>query len=373
LPLLALAFLAFIGLGLPDPLPGALWPELRPHYGLPHAALGLALAAMAAGYMMASILAGHAMLRLGIGGVLALSLAATAVAALGQSLAPPWALFLGLATLAGFGGGAVDATLNTFAALHFAPRQLNWLHACWGLGATLGPGLATGLLAAGLGWQAGYAAVGLALAALALAFAATRHRWQEGTDAGAMPPPPALGTLRRPMVRLQIVVFFLLAGIEASAGQWAATVLVEARGATPAFAAAAATLFWAALAIGRVGMGLVVDRLGADRLVRGAAMLAPFAALGFAAAPPGLDLVALATLAVALSPLFPTLVARTPARLGAATAIHAVGFQVAAATVGVAVLPGAIGLAVEAAGAGAAPACIAALSLLLAVLVRRLG
>lgn len=372
MPLLALAFLAFVGLGLPDPLPGTLWPELRPHYAQPHAALGLVLAVMAAGYLLASILAGWAMRAIGIGALLAASIAATAAAALGQAIAPPWVLFVALAMLAGFGSGAVDAALNTFAALRFAPRHLNWLHACWGLGATLGPGLATALLAAGTGWQAGYAAVGAVLAALALAFAATRARWEDGVAAAA-PALPALSALRQPMVRRLILVFFLLAGVEASAGQWAATVLVETRGAAPASGAAASTLFWAALALGRVAMGLVVDRVGADRLVRAVAPVAALAALGFALAPRGADLVALAVLAVALSPLFPTLVARTPARLGAATALHAVGFQVAAATVGVAVLPGAIGLAVQAFGAAVAPWVVAALTAALAMQVRRLG
>jgi fucose permease len=371
-PLLALAFLAFIGLGLPDPLPGTLWPELRPHYAQPHGALGLLLAAMAAGYFAASLLSGRAMQAIGIGALLAASLAVTAAAALGQAAAPPWIAFIALAALTGFGSGAVDAALNTFAALRFAPRHLNWLHACWGIGATLGPGIATALLAAGVGWQAGYAAVGALLAMLAAGFAWTRARWADGVapEATAL---PALSALRQPMVRRLILVFFLLAGVEASAGQWAATVLVDSRGATVATGAAAATLFWAALALGRVAMGLVVDRIGADRLVRIAAPVAAAAALGFALAPRGADLVALALLAVALSPLFPTLVARTPARLGAATALHAVGFQVAAATVGVAVLPGAIGLAVQAFGAGVAPWLVAALTAVLAVQVRRLA
>jgi fucose permease len=371
-PLLVLAFLAFVGLGLPAPLPGTLWPELRPQYALPQAALGLVLGAKAVGYLAANILTGRAMQAIGIGVLLAAAMALTAVATLGQALAPPWGVFVALAVLGGIGSGAVDAVLNTYAALRFAPRHLNWLHACWGLGATLGPGLATVLLAAGAGWQAGYAAVAAILVAIAITFGAMRARWAStGTQAGA-PPLPALSALRQPMVRHQILVFFLLAGVEVSTGQWAATVLVE-RGATPATAAAAATLFWAMMALGRVAMGLVVDRIGADRLVRIAAPLAALAAIGFAVAPRGADLVALALLAVAFSPLFPTLVARTPARLGAATALHAVGFQVAAATLGAAVLPGVIGVAVGQFGAGAAPMLVAALTAVLAVLVRRLG
>jgi fucose permease len=372
-PLLVLAFLAFTGLGLPASLPGTLWPELRPHYAVPHAALGLVLAARAAGHLAASVLTGRALQAMGMAVLLAAGIALIAAAVMGQALAPGWTVFVLLALLAGFGGGAVDSALNTFVALRFAPRHLNWLHACWGLGAALGPGLATALLAAGAGWQASYAAVGGLLAVLAVVFAATRSRWRQQEARLDGPPLPALSALRQPMVRRRIVVFFLLAGVEVSSGQWAATVLAESRGATPAVAAAAATLFWAAMALGRLGMGLVVDRIGADRLLRWAAPCAALAAAGFALAPRGADLAALALLAVAFAPLFPTLVARTPARLGAATALHAVGFQVAAATLGVAVLPAMIGLAVERFGAEAAPIIVAVLTALLAVLVRRVG
>ncbi|WP_270939400.1 MFS transporter, partial [Falsiroseomonas oryzae] len=155
MPLLVLAYLAFIGLGLPDPLPGTLWPEVSRAYGLPNARLGLVLAGLSAGYILAGLFAGRIIVRLGIGGVLAASVAATALAATGHALAPPFPVFVALALLAGMGGGAVDAALNAYSATHFAPRHLNWLHACWGIGATLGPALAALLLAAGAGWQAG--------------------------------------------------------------------------------------------------------------------------------------------------------------------------------------------------------------------------
>ena len=213
MPLLALAFLAFIGLGLPDPMPGSLWPSLRPHYDVPNAALGLVLAAVATGYVAAGVLTGRMIARAGIGGVLVGSLAATTLAAAGQAFAPPWAGFVALAVLAGFGGGAVDSAMNLFAASRFKPGHMNWLHGFWGVGATLGPATAAALLAAGFGWQAGYAAVALALGALTVCFLATRGRWEDGT-----PRPPAdrtnpLAVLRHPVARLQAAVFFLYTGL----------------------------------------------------------------------------------------------------------------------------------------------------------------
>lgn len=370
MPLLLLAYLAFVGLGLPDPLPGTLWPEIAPAYGLPNAALGLVLAAVSAGTILAGLLAGRLTARLGLGGLLAASLGATALAATGQALAPPWGLFVALGVLAGLGGGAVDAGLNLFAAARFAPRHLNWMHGCWGIGATLGPALATLLLAAGAGWQAGYAAVAALLLALGLAVLLTRRRWDAAAPAAeAGAPVTALSALRHRLVRLQMAVFFVYTGLEASAGQWAATILV-ARGAGPAEAAGAAALFWAGLAGARIVLGFVVDRVGPDRLLR---LAVPVAVAAAALLLAGLaDFAALALLAAMLAPVYPTLMARTPARLGGPLAVHAIGFQVAAAMAGVALLPGALGLAADLAGPAAVPAGILLLAVALAALVLRL-
>ncbi len=369
IPLLALAFLAFIGLGLPDPLPGSLWPETRPHYGVPNAALGLVLACVAAGYVAAGLATGWLMARLGLGGLLALSLAGTTLAALGQGWAPPWWGFVALALLAGAGGGAVDAGLNAFAANRFQPRQMNWLHGFWGVGATLGPALAAALLAAGLGWQAGYLAVAALLGALTLAFFVTRRRWEDGVPASAGPRPSLLSVLRRPIARHQALIFFIYTGLEAGAGQWAATILA-ARGASPAEAAAAATLFFAGLTGGRIGLGFVVDRIGPDRLLRVLTPVAVLAALAFGTGVA--DFVALAVLAVALAPIFPTLMARTPARVGASATPAAVGLQVAAATTGVAAVPAALGVAADLAGIGVVPWLLAAAAAVTAALIYRL-
>lgn len=369
MPLLLLAYLAFVGLGLPDPLPGTLWPEIAPAYGRGNASLGLVLAAGAAGCIAAGLLTGRLIGALGIGGVLAASLAATATAAAGQALAPPWPAFVALAFLAGLGGGSVDSALNLFAAARFAPRHLNWLHGCWGIGATLGPGIATALLAAGAGWQAGYAAVAAALAALVLGCLATRRRWDAGAPAAPAVPVTALSALAHPVVRLQMAVFFLYTGLEASAGQWAATILA-ARGAGPAEAAFAAACFWGGLAAARIGLGFVVDRIGPERLL-GAVM--PVAAGAAALLVAGVaDLMALVLLAAMLAPVYPTLMARTPARLGAALAVHAIGFQVSAAMAGVAVLPWVLGIAADVLGARAVPPLILALAVGLGLVMARL-
>ena len=86
---------------------------------------------------------------------------------------------------AGFGGGAIDAGLNTFGAVNFSARTLNWLHACYGIGTTIGPLIVTAVLIRQLPWQVSYAIVGVAQLLLAGCFVLTRHRWHAASHAQA--------------------------------------------------------------------------------------------------------------------------------------------------------------------------------------------
>jgi fucose permease len=381
---LALAYLAFISLGLPDTLLGVAWPSLRVAFSVSQAGLGALLTAGMCGYFLAGLGTGSLVKKLGVGPLLAASTAAAAGGLVGFATGPRFSLMLGAALVLGTGSGAIDAALNQYASRHFSVRHVNWLHACWGLGATAGPAAMTAVLARGLSFRVGYALIAAVLAAMALAFAMTRRRWQDSgpettgplsdriAPAPAASPTPAsagaAAALRRKPVWLHIILFFVYTGVEASAGQWCFTVLRETRGLDIEAAGLWTTAYWGSLLVGRVALGFVVDRWGPDRLLRGATVTALLAALAFAFASGVLGYVGLVILGASLAPIYPTLMARTPQRLGPETARYAVGFQVSAATLGVAALPGAIGLLVARAGAGLVPFAVALLAVMLLVL-----
>ncbi|ADI15791.1 MFS transporter [Truepera radiovictrix] len=352
--LIALAFLAFVSLGLPDGLLGVAWPSIRDTFGLPLDALGALLVSGTAGYLTSSFLAGRILRFIGVGTLLALSTAAAATALLGYALTPVWPLMVVLAFLAGLGGGAVDAGLNAYGAAHFSGRTLNWLHAFFGVGTTLGPLIVAGVLNAGLVWRWGYAIVGCAQLLLAATFALTRKRWE--TSGSVQAPPPASPartreTLRRGATWLGMAVFFVYTGVEMVAGQWSYSVLTLARGVSEGAAGVAVSLYWGSLMVGRVLFGFVADRVPLVPTLRacmlGAAVggLLFWLNLGLAASLAGLMLVGLS-----VAPIFASLVAMTPARIGRAHADSAIGFQIAAAGLGGAALPGLVGLIAGRAG-----------------------
>jgi fucose permease len=357
--LLVLAYLAFISLGLPDAVLGVAWPSLRAEFGLPQTLLGLPLAVGAVAYFCSGMLAGRLMEGLGIGRLLAGSTALVAAAILCYSAAPAFALIVLVSPLVGFGSGAIDSALNSYAARAFSAKHMSWLHAAYAGGAMAGPAVMTAVLGAGASWRWGYGVVGFTLAALVPAFVVTRRLWAAETstppvvvDAPGNVGPvaldePPLGTfsaLRSGRVWLQIAVFFFYTGIEVSAGQWSYTVLTEARGMGGTAAGSWVAAYWGGLLAGRLVLGFAVERVGQVRMLR----LATLGVLVFTAlfAIPGLKVgaAALPLLSFSLASIYPGLMSETPRRVGARTAPHAVGFQVSAATLGVAVMPSVAGL-----------------------------
>lgn len=387
--LLLLAHLAFVSLGLPDALLGVAWPSLRDEFGLGQALLGLPLAIAAIAYFCSGLLAGRLMYRLGIGWLLAASTALVAASVLGYSVAPAFGLVLVAAPLVGFGSGAIDAALNTYAASHFRPRHMSWMHAAYAGGAMAGPAILTAVLARGATWRAGYAIVGVLLAALVPPFFASRGRWDgerrrsEGVvldapgnvgPASLVPeeePPGALAALRSGRVWLQIGIFFLYSGLEVAAGQWCYTVLTEARGVGATAAGAWAAAYWGGLLGGRLVLGLAVERMGQVRLLRLATAGAVLAATLFALPLP-IAGAALPLLSFSLASIYPGLMSETPRRVGAGVAPHAVGFQVSAATAGVAAVPSLAGFLGEWLGIEVIGWVIAACALALSFLHERL-
>ena len=380
----ALASLAFVSLGLPDGLLGPSWPSIRTTFALPLDALGLLIGAVTAGYLTSSFLSGWILARAPLGSVLAASTAATSAALLTIASAPAWSVLLAACVVAGLGGGAIDAGLNAYGAQHFSNRMLNWLHAFFGLGTTIGPLVATAVLGSDLTWRWGFGLVGAAQAVLAATFLATRRAWRPideggGTDdavPSTMPAPtrapapaPAMDTLRRPVVWLGMALFFLYTGVEIAVAQWSFSLLTLGRGVPDAAAGLFVTAYWGSIMAGRILFGLVADRVPLIPTLRLCLLgsLAGAAALWLGPAgwmaPAGLVLMGLG-----FAPVFASLISLTPARVGRRHADSAIGFQIAAAGLGAAAVTGLIGVLADGLGLEAVGACVAAGTILLIAL-----
>jgi fucose permease len=377
-PALLLACLAYLSVALPSSAFGLLWPSMRLSFGTPVGALGIILVPGIIASVIASAVTGRARIRAGTLVAAATGLVALALAA--EAAAPSlWVLITGT-VLFGVGFGTLDTALNAHAARHFGARDINWMHASYGLGATIGPLLVTALLAGGRSWRLVYAVMAAALVVLGGLLALARHGWTSPAPRSAAQAPPVPGSpapaspslgadpVNRSAVAVARVLTFTAVetGLESAAGIWGYLFLTAGRGLPAAAAGLAVSAYWPMMCAGRVVLGPVAQRLGPARVLAAAVAGVPLGAalMALPISGPGSGALAVAGLMVvglAAAPVFPLVTLTTGTT-------RMVGLQVAASAAGNAALPAVLGLAIGAAGARVLGPFLLALSLAMAAL-----
>ena len=351
--LVILSFVAFVGLGMPDGLLGVAWPSIRSGFSIPLDALGMFLTALVIGYMTSSFFSGPVVTRLGVGKVLAISCALTGIALFGYTLVPVWWMMVLLGSVAGLGAGAIDVGLNTYVAAHFSEGLMQWLHASWGVGITLGPIIMTLGLSATETWHTGYRIVGGFQRFLAACFVLTLPMWSDNDKPVTQDEPKKLTdyktpmgeTMRQPRVWMSALLFFLYVGAEGALGTWIYTLLTESRGIDPTLAGFWAGSYWATFTVGRVIAGLFANRIGINKLVIGGLLGALIGAVLLVWNPSSaVNLLAVAIIGFSIAPIFPAMMFGTSKRVGEHFAANTIGMQMTATGLGTAVIPGVMGV-----------------------------
>ncbi len=349
---LAIAFASYVLLGLPSGLLGVAWPSIRESFGLSLDAMGTMLTTVTIGHILSSFNRGRLIARFGAGALLMIGSILMGASMLGYVMAPNWWSMVAFGLLLGLGSGTTDAGLNTYIAENYEARHMNWLHASFGIGVTIAPVIMTTVLNMGQSWRWGYALVVVLEAVLAACYALTRKLWRsaEPTSARADPGLPtgkalSLHSLKLPIVWLGIVLFIMHPGIETVAGNWVYSLFTEARSVAANTASLWVSIYWGSLTVGRLVLGSVADRLGVDRLLRVCiiGILLGSVLVWWNVADP-ISFMGLALIGFGVAPLFPSMISSTPRWMGTAHAANAIGFQVAAAGVGIALLPGFAGI-----------------------------
>jgi fucose permease len=286
-------------------------------------------------------------------------------------------MIVALGVVTGLGAGAIDGGINTYVASHYGERLMHWLHASWGVGITLGPLIMTAGLARFHDWRWGYVVVGSAQLALAGFFALTLSQWRQPVRQPAPDSEPRLtdfrtpyrDTLRQFRVWLSLLLFFLFAGAEATAGMWTYTLLTESRGVEPRLAGILTGAYWATFTLGRIVAGACAGRLPAKALIRlGLAGALAGAMLLWWNPGPIPSLMGVVMLGFCIAPIFPGLVSNTSQRVGRRDAANTIGMQIGAAGLGAALLPGLAGILAQRFTMESIPAFLVLLLILLIAL-----
>ena len=324
---------------------------------------------VAGGTVVASLSADRMLHRFGTGRVTLVSVTMTACALLGYALAPGfWWLALAAVPM-GLGAGAVDAGLNNFVALHYEARHMSWLHCFWGVGATLGPVILSLFLGGKHGWRGGYGTVCAIQFCLVAVLAVTLPMWDRYEDRAALRAEAAAAkqagkkqsTLNIPGVKGALATFFFYCAIEAAAGLWGASYLVEARGLSAEAAARGVSLYFLGITLGRFLSGFASMRMKSAALIRlGQLVSAGGAVLLMLPLPAGFGVAAMAVLGLGFAPVYPSMIHETPYRFGAERSQAVIGLQMACAYVGTTFVPALFGVLAARLGIGLLPAFLLA-------------
>ena len=345
--LLPVIYLAFISLGLPDSVLGAAWPSMYGELGAALSWAGVVSMIVSLGTIVSALCSERLTLRLGPGGVTAVSVLLTAVALLGFSLSGHfWQLCL-WAVPYGLGAGSVDAALNNYVALHYESRHMSWLHCMWGLGASAGP-VIMGRALAGGSWQGGYRTIALlqfALTAVLLLSLPLWKRPQANVEGAEFKPHPIPELLRRPGVPQVLVCFFCYCALESTAGMWAASYCTLVRGIDAGTAARWASLFYVGITVGRGVSGFLTMKVNDQNMIRlGQALIAAGTVLILLPTGQGTLFAGLITVGLGCAPIYPSIIHETPLNFGREVSMSMTGLQMATAYVGTCLVPPLFGL-----------------------------
>jgi len=348
--LLAIIYLGYISLGLPDTVLGVAWPVMRLDLHRAVEWAGILATIIISCSAISGFSSGFFINRIPAGILLMVSCFMTGFSLLGFGFAPSFTVILLLALPLGLGGGCIDAAMNSFIARHYSSRHMSWLHGCWGIGATIGPAIMTSMIASGHGWRSGYWVISGIQLSMGLVFLATLRLWTNG--APTAPVTAHAEHLHRghdanvPIWRdlsawFSVLTFFCYCGVEYGFGLWGATYLISSRGFSTEAAGYAIAIYWGALTFGRFLSGWIADRVGNRRMVIGGIMLvlAGQTLLWFAGADRSVITMALMLMGCGLAPIYPCMMHETARRFSEKRANIVIGFQSGSACLGIAVLP----------------------------------
>ncbi len=373
--LLAVIYLSFISLGLPDSLLGSAWPMIYPQFAVPVSFAGIISTIISLGTIISSLQSDRLTKALGAGKVTAISVAMTAAALFGFSVSGSFWMLCLWAIPYGLGAGSVDAALNNYVALHYASRHMSWLHCMWGVGASVGPYIMSYALTGGSGWQGGYRIISLLQIGLTLILLFSLPLWKNADTSGSQQAPAlSLGqVLAIPGAKQVMGAFFCYCAIEQTTSLWASSYLVLARGVDEVTAARWAALFFLGITAGRAASGFLTMLLSDSQMIRlGECILgAGIVILGLPVGSTG-ALVGLLLIGLGCAPIYPCIIHSTPAHFGADRSQALIGVQMASAYTGTCLMPPLFGLIVNHIQVGLLPIFLLVLLALMAFLYQQL-
>ena len=353
--LLALIYICFISLGLPDSLLGSAWPVIHEEISVPVSYAGIISATIFVGTILSSLFSDKLLHKFGAGLVTAVSVTLTALGLFGFSISNQFWMLILWAIPYGLGAGGVDAILNNYVALHYKAQHMSWLHCMWGVGASISPYIMSFALVKLENWSRGYFIVSMIQAVLSVLIFISIPLWKKRSvgngDETKEIESKALSFREIFAIKGAMpcfLMFFCYCSLELTTSLWASTYLVQNWNFSPETAARYASMFYMGVTLGRFINGFLAIKMGDKCLIRmGMAIVAVGIALLFLPFHSTFALIGFFVIGLGCAPIYPCIIHMTPDVFGADKSQAMIGVQMAFAYIGYLVMPPLFGIIAE--------------------------
>lgn len=345
--LLAIIYLAFISLGLPDSLLGSAWPTIRTDFDVPLSYMGLVSMIISGGTIFSGLMSERITKKFGTRVVTTVSTLLTAVALFGFSTTTDFYQMCLWAIPYGLGAGAIDAALNNYVALYYSSRHMSWLHCFWGVGTIISPYIMSYALTHTV-WTNGYRIVSFLQFGIVIVLLLTFPLWKINRGNAQIEENAEVlglrGALKIKGVPYLLTGFFAYCAAEATTMLWASSYLEGTRGVSKDKAAALGALFFIGITAGRFLAGFITDKLGDNRMIRIGTAVALLGAICTVIPVEIVTMMGFIIIGLGCAPVYPCIIHSTPTNFGAENSQGIIGIQMASAYVGSTFMPPVFGL-----------------------------
>lgn len=341
-------YITYISLGLPDSLLGVAWPDMVGEFHVTYSAVGIISMAIAVCTVISSLQTIRITQKTGTGKLVLSSILLTAMGLIGFAFTKNFFLLIVAALPLGFGAGAIDTSVNNYVSSNLKAHHMNWLHAFWGMGATLGPIIMGVVLDNHFSWRNGYLIIGSIQLILAFILLISLPLWKQNEQKVAIEPDKSKlsfgALLKQKGVLWSLLSFLFYVGIEGTIFLWGSSYLVEIKSVTAASASFILSLFFASITLGRIISGFVTFWLSNPKLLLLSESILLIGICTVAIGRGSILYIGFILIGLGCAAIFPTMMHETPERFGARNSGAIIGFQVAFGYVGVTILPPLLGI-----------------------------
>lgn len=374
--LLAVIFLIFVSLGLPDSLLGSGWPTMQIAFGVPSSYAGYVSMSISFMTILSALISPRMIRRFRTQWIVIVSIFLTVIGLIGFSLSASFGMLFFFVIPYGLGAGAIDASVNHYVASHYSSAVMNFLHCFYGVGAVISPNIMA-LALRYAGWQEGYRWTAYIQMGILLICILSLPIWKKNQDKTGGKEAPGAGireALKVPGVIPTLIAFFAYCSGEATCFLWISSYFAGTRkGLSDGLIASFGSLIFGGLMLGRLISGIVSNRLG-DRLLIRVGIAVESIGILMVMLPVQNYLPAAAGFLIAgigMGPVYPAIQHMAPENFGQKYSASVIGLQMASAYLGSTLMPMVFGHLQQTLGIGIMPAYLLVFAALNFVLLEK--